>query len=334
MRLTEGHPNLVQRICGLVVDELNKYRRPVVTVTDIDRPAVKIVEDGSQFTNSQLNSWVVSSDERKAVNEIIGLIAEEGAWLSLDRLPPDIRSSHIFPLIKKEVLTRDPTSGQIRIRGLLFERYLRSIHGITPDVEAPDKPNVAFVLDYENIVEVCPVGANPADIAQALRRYIEQLGNPKVCIIAANWAANPKSVQVKNAFTAHKFVIMDSYRNDDKTRIRRKGGDKNLADHVIYREIYNRLMEERENANDTIDIYAVASGDGGFKDVIMDLVQKHRKKVHLLARIEHPHLSSEYFPYEKIRKQVAQMPGEDPIPSFIIDDLTPLISHMGVLPVD
>ena len=326
MRLTEGHPNLVQRICGLVVDELNRYRRAVVTVTDVERPSAKIVDDGSQFTNSQLNSWVVSPDERKAVNEIIGHVTTEGGWVPLDCLTPAVRANRVFPLVKKEVLTRNQISGDVRIRGLLLERYLRSVQGITPDEAAPGKPNVAFVVDYENIVEVFPVGTNPGDIAQILRRYVEHLGNPKVCIIAANWVVNPQSVQIRSAFTAQKFVLMDSYRNEDRKSVpRRPGSDKNLADFVIYREIYNRLMEERDNANDAIDIYAIASGDGGFKDLIIDLVQKHRKKVRLLARREHSHLNPEYFLYEQTRRQVAEMPGEDPTSGFLIDDLTPLI---------
>lgn len=333
IKLTEGHPNLVQRICGLVLDELNRFRRPVMTVTDVDRPAAKIVEDGSQFTNSQLNSWVVSPEERKALNEIINLSPSEGAWVQLDKVPPEIKSTYVFPLIKKDVLTRDPSSGHIRIRGLLFEKYLRSVRGITPDDEVPGKPNVAFVLDSENTLSVCPAGANPADVAQVLRSYVETLGNPRVCIIAANWITNPNRVQLKAAFVAHKFAIMDSYRNDDKNRQRGKNTDKNLADFVIYREVYNRLMEERDNANDTIDIYVICAGDGGYKDLVIDLVQKHHKKVRLLARKEHRYLSPEYFPYEDIRKKVSQMPGEDPIPSFIMDDLTPLIAHLGPLPI-
>lgn len=326
MRLTEGHPNLVQRICGLVVDELNRYRRAVVTVTDVERPSGKMVEDGSQFTNSQLNSWVVSGEERKAVNEIIAQLEHEGGWVPLNRLATTVRTNHIFPLVKKEVLTRNPTSGEVRIRGLLLERYLRSIQGITPDEEAPGKPNVAFVVDYENIVKLFASTTNPGDIAHILRGYAERLGNVKVCIVAANWVTFPDRQLIQSAFRAHKFTTMDSYRNVDRQGLpRRPGSDANLADFVIYREVYNRLMEERDVANDTIEIYAIAAGDGGYKDLIMDLVEKHGKKVHLLACREHKHLNPEYLRYEDTRRQVAEMPGEDHAPSFVIDDLTPLV---------
>ncbi len=332
MRLTAGHPNLVQQLCSLATDELNRFRRPVLTVTDIETAATRIVE-GPYVEHSWYNRMIVTPSEKKSVNEILAELPHEGGWVLFSNLSDETRVQNLLPLIKKQVLDSASKSGERRVRfkGLLLERYVESISGMTEEEPDPDKPNVALYVDIENIRPLFPPGTDPVIIAGILRDYAESLGNPVVLAIAANWRTMDQSTRVKNAFSVKGFRAMDSFRLEGRSEVdRERGADKNLADFVIVREAYNqRMLDDRESANDGINIYALASGDGGFLELIKDFVEKHRKKFRLLACRDNRHLARDYHEYEATRAQVARTPGRDPKPDFVIDDLTPLMEGRG-----
>lgn len=328
--LTAGHPNLVQKLFQLVVEELNAYRRVVVTLSDVERAAAQVVVDRAQFTTSWYNPDIVTKDEELATKEIVGLLPAahelEGGWVQLDQLSDRTRKEHILPLMEKHVLHYEPERKRLRIKGLLLERFLRSVPEIV-HIEQNGRPNVAIFVDYENNEPLFPQDTSPGEIAGVMNAYVGQLGNPTVRVVAANWKQGETRVQ--NLFSSAGFSVMVPLRTLDRAGTQRvRGGDKDLADTVITRAFYDRMLEEREGTNDKIDIYVVAAGDGRYLEFIKDFVENKGKKCRLLALRGHSYLNDEYLKYERARADVAAMPGRDRNPDFLIDDLGPLMKDV------
>jgi hypothetical protein len=168
-------------------------------------------------------------------------------------------------------------------------------------------------------------------------RHAADLGNARVRLVAAHWDVMAEATRVQNAFKAAKFDPISSLRTraragDDP--VPRRGRDSQLADNVLSRVIYSRIIEERESANDTIEYYVIVAGDAGYLEYIADIVENHRKKVRLLAFKGRPYLSKDYPPYEVKRRMLAATPGQSPEPGFQIDDLGPYADQELAVAID
>ena len=178
-----------------------------------------------------------------------------------------------------------------------------------------DRLNIALFVDYENIEPLFPVGTSPAVIAKVLRKYVEALGNPRALERRAD------RFPAKNAFRSAGFQLPDASLVSDR-RI-----DKDKADRMIVRAMYDRMLEVRDGSNDAIDVYIVASGDGHYLDYLDEFITKFHKRCRLLASRSDQHLNGAYVDYERARAGVGVMRGQAES-DFVIDDLTPWLASV------
>jgi hypothetical protein len=321
LELTAGHPNLVQKICKLATITLNRQKRVVAVSSDLNEAARTIVDDSSNFKTSWYNPDIVTIPEQMATKEVIDhSFGKPGAWVRVDNLSPSTRQS-VLSLIQKQVLIYDRGNGRVRIKGLLLDNFIRDLKSFDPG-SAVDRVNVGLFVDYENLEPLFTDNTPPADIAGILRRYADALGNPRALVVAANWERIPRSFPIKTAFRAAGFSPVGPSTVDRRT-------SRDAADRVIVREIYDRMVDEREGANDSIDVFIVASGDGHFLDYIENMIERFEKRCRLLAWRGHEHLNGAYLDYETKRKEVAVMRGRAGDSDFVVDDLGPWIESLG-----
>lgn len=84
----------------------------------------------------------------------------------------------------------------MRFKGLLLERYVKSLSGMTEEQPDPDKPNVALYVDIENILPLFPRETDPHVIARSLKEYAQSLGNPVVLAIAFRALLRPAQARM------------------------------------------------------------------------------------------------------------------------------------------
>jgi hypothetical protein len=322
VELTAGHPNLTQKLCKYVTAILNRHKRIVAVTSDLEYGARAIVDDGSQFKTSWYNrTEIVTDDENDATKEIIDhSYGRPGAWVPIADLSAATKQS-IITLIQKQILIYEREKQRVRIKGLLLDRFLRDMKSVDPGSDT-DGLNIGLFVDYENIAPLFPARTQPTEIASVLRRYAESLGNPRTLVAAANWPRLAGSVPIKTAFRTAGFFLAEPTITDERLRA-------NAADRVIVKEIYNRMLEEREGANDAIDVYVIASGDKEFLEYVTSMVERFEKPCRLLAARNQTHLSGVYVDYEEKRKKVAEMRfGHNSASDFVIDDLEPWIKSL------
>lgn len=319
VELTAGHPNLVQKLCGFVTANLNNHKRIVAVSSDLEHGARVLIDDQSQFRTSWYNPDIVTTDEQRAAGEIIAHAPVVGAWVPLTELSAPTRQN-IVALIQKQVVRYDTETQRVRVKGLLLDRFLREMNRLDPP-SSEDRLNVALFVDYENIEPLFPAGTSAATIAKILRKYVETLGNPRALVVAANWERRTDRFPARNAFRSAGFQLPDASLVSDR-RI-----DKDKADRMIVRAMYDRMLEIRDGSNDAIDVYVVASGDGHYLDYLDEFITKFHKQCRLLASRSDEHLNGAYVDYERARASVSVMRGQAES-DFAIDDLTPWIASV------
>jgi hypothetical protein len=309
--LTAGHPNFTAHLMKEAIAALNDQRRNVLTLTDVELAADRVVRSSGSFNTSWFSPQNLTAEEMDASVRLAKAIAESGQLSMSDARTQGVNDSMLRSLADQCVL-RTTGTGALQIRGGLLASYLERMVGSPPARRSrgPAAASVGLFIDLENITRL-PEGLSSEQLCRGLYSFAAEMGD-----VVAPWAAYcPWNIEHRLEWKASlakaniaTLEVPDNLRRRDGTS---KDG---LADKRLIRQVGEEIEDKQ------LDILIYVSGDQDLFTPIPDDISAGRRVVVLSWQGQ---LAEVYERYASERRDVAISSGlrEPDFKLAYIDDL-------------